>query len=175
MTRVYSRGNRHVAGQSYMSQRLLPIVVIDARRDREGRERVVRHDDLAAIDALDGLLRAACGQGQEEMGWGELCALCEDAVVAAAPGNWDVHPHETEAVVGDLAMRLAVHVVHHYRQHYRSLHMHTETRETIFSVLDLLRTLGAMAAERGDMWVALETAWAGRRALDMGVGGENAS
>jgi hypothetical protein len=141
-----------------MSQRLLPIVVIGARRDGEGRERVVRHEDLAAIHALDGLLRAACGQGQVEMGWGELCALCEDAVVAAALGNWDVHPHETEAVVGDLAMRLAVHVVHHYRQRYRPSHMHTETRETMFSVLDLLRTLGAMAAERGDTWVALETA-----------------
>ena len=158
-----------------MRQRLLPIVVIDARRDGEGRERVMRHDDLAAIHALDGLLRAACGQGQEEMGWGELCALCEDAVVAAALGNWDVHPHETEAVVGDLAMRLAVHVVHLYRQHYCPSHMHTETRETVFSVLDLLRTLDAMVAERGDTWVALETAWAGRRALDRSGGGEKAS
>ena len=119
---------------------------------------MVRHEDLAAIQALDGLLRAACGQGQVEMGWGELCAFCEDAVVAAALDNWDVHPHETEAVVGDLAMRLAVHVVHHYRQHSRPSHMHTELRETMFSVLDLLRTLGAMAAERGDTWVALETA-----------------
>ena len=131
---------------------------------------MVRHEDLAAIDALDGLLRAACGQGQEEMGWGELCALCEDAVVAAAPGNWDVHPHETEAVVGDLATRLAAHVVHHYRQQHRPWGVRGDKRETMFSVLDLLRTLGAMAAERGDTWVALETAWAGRRALDMGVG-----
>jgi hypothetical protein len=158
MTCVYSRDDRHVAGESYMTQRLLPIVVIEARRDGEGRQRVVWHEDLAAIDALDGLLRAACGQGQAEIGWGELCALCEDAVVAAALGNWDVHPHEAEAVVGDLAMRLAVHVVHHYGQHYHPSHMHVERGETMFSVLDLLRTLGAMAAERGDMWVALETA-----------------
>ena len=119
---------------------------------------MVRHEDPAAIDALDGLLRAACGQGQAEIGWGELCALCEDAVVAAALGIWDVHPHETEAVVGDLATRLAVHVVHHYGQDYRPSHMRAETGETMFSVLDLLRTLGAMAAERGDTWVALETA-----------------
>jgi hypothetical protein len=167
---VYSPGDRHVAGESYISQRLVPIVVIDARRYGEGRQRVIRHNDLAAIDALDGLLRATCGQGQAEIGWGELCALCEDAVVAAF-GTWDVHPHEAEAVVGDLAMRLAVHVVHHYRPS----HMHTETGETIFSVLDLLRTLGAMAAERGDTWVALETARAGHRVLDMGVGGEKAS
>ena len=158
-----------------MSQRLLPIVVIDARRDGEGRQRVIRHKDLAAIEALDGLLRATCGQGQAEIGWAELCGLCEDAVVAAAFGTWDMHPHEAAAVVGDLAMRLAVHVVHHYRQHYRPSHMHTETDETMFAVLDLLHTLGAMAAERGDTWVALETAGAGHRALDMGVGGEKAS
>jgi hypothetical protein len=120
---------------------------------------VVRHDeDLAAIHALDGLLRAACGQGQAQIGWGELCALCEDAVVAAALGNWDGHPHETEAVVGDLAMRLAVRVAHHYRQHGRPSHMRIDTRETMFCVLDLLRTLDAMAAERGDTWAALETA-----------------
>ncbi|HKO23278.1 MAG TPA: hypothetical protein VJY65_00910 [Chloroflexota bacterium] len=141
-----------------MSQRLLPIGVIEARRDGEGRHRVVRHEDLAAMDALDGLLRAACGQGQVEIGWGELCALCEDAVVAAAFDNWDLHPHEAEAVVGDLAMRLAVHVVHHYGQHYRPSHMDTETGEMMFSVLDLLRTLGTLAADRGDTWVALETA-----------------
>ena len=157
-----------------MTQHHVPIVVIDARRDGEGRQRVIRHKDLAAIEALDGLLRATCGQGQVEMGWGELCALCEDAVVAAF-GAWDMHPHEAEAVVGDMAMRLAVHVVHHYRQHYRPSHMHTETDETIFSVLDLLRSVGAMAAERGDTWVALETPGAGHRALDMGVGGEKAS
>jgi hypothetical protein len=119
---------------------------------------VVRHEDLAAIDALDGLLRAACGQGQAEIGWGELHALCEDAVVAAALGNWDVPPHEAEVVVADLARRLAVHVLHHYGQHYGPSHLHTETPETVFSVLDLLRTLGAMAAERGDTWLALETA-----------------
>jgi hypothetical protein len=120
---------------------------------------VIRHEGLAAIHALDGLLRAACGQGQVEIGWSELCAVCEDAVVAAALGNWDTHPHETEAVVADLARRLAVHVVHHYRrQHHRPSHMLTDTRETMFSVLDLLRTLYAMAAERGDTWVALETA-----------------
>jgi hypothetical protein len=141
-----------------MSQRLLPIGIIEARREGEGRQRVVRHEDLAAIEALDGLLRAACGQGQLEIGWGEFCALCEDAVVAAACDTWDVHPHEAEAVVGDLAMRLAVHVVHHYGQHARPSHMDTETGEVMVSVLNLLRTLGAMAAERGDTWVALETA-----------------
>jgi hypothetical protein len=119
---------------------------------------VIRHEDLAAIHALDGLLRAACGQGQVEIGWSELCALCEDAVVAAALGNWDVHPHETEAVVGDLATRLAVHVVHHYRQHHRLSHVHTDTGETMCSVLDILRTLGAIVVERGDTWVTLETA-----------------
>jgi hypothetical protein len=158
-----------------MRQRLVPIGVIDARRDGEGRQRVIRHEDRAAVHALDGLLRATCGQGQAEIGWGELCALCEDAVVAAAFGTWDVHPHEAEAIVGDLAMRLAVHVVHQYRQHYCPSDMHTETGETRFSVLDLLHTLGAMATERGDTWVALETAGAGHRVLDMGVGGEKAS
>src|SRR5919198_5496828 len=56
MTRVYSPDDRHVAGESYMSQRLLPIVVIDVWRDGEGRQRVIRHEDLAAIHALDGLL-----------------------------------------------------------------------------------------------------------------------
>ena len=119
---------------------------------------MIRHDRLAAIYALDGLLRAACGQGQVEIGWSELCAVCEDAVVAAALGNWDAHPHQAEVVVGDLATRLAVHVVHYYRQHYRPSHLHTDTRETRFSVLDLLRTLDAMAAERGGTRAALETA-----------------
>jgi hypothetical protein len=141
-----------------MSQRVLPIVVIDTRRDRERRQQVIRHEGLAAIHALDGLLRAACGQRQAEIGWSELCALCEDAVVAAALGNWDVHPHEAEAVVGDLATRLAVHVVHHYRQYHRPWHRRTATRETMFSMLDLLGTLHAMAAEREDRWAALETA-----------------
>ena len=119
---------------------------------------MIRHEGLAAILALDGLLRAVCGQRQAEIGWSELCALCEDAVVAAALGNWDVHPHEAEAVVGDLATRLAVHVVHHYRQYHRPWHRCTDTRETVFSVLDLLGTLHAMAAELGDRWAALETA-----------------
>jgi hypothetical protein len=141
-----------------MSRRRLPIVVLEARRDGEGRQRVIRHEGLAAIHALDGLLRAACGQGQVEIGWSELCAVCEDAVVAAALGNWDTHPHETEAVVADLARRLAVHVVHHYRLQHHPSHLHTDTGETMFSVVDLLRTLYAMAAERGDIWVALETA-----------------
>ena len=119
---------------------------------------MIRYDDLAARHALDGLLRAACGQGQAEIGWGELWALCEDAVVAAALGSWNVHPDEAEAVVGDLATRLAVHVVHHYRQHHRLSHVHTDTGETMCSVLDILRTLGAIVVERGDTWVALETA-----------------
>lgn len=142
-----------------MSQRSLPIGVIDARHDGEGRRRVIRHEDRAAIHALDGLLRAACGQGQAEIGWSELCALCEDAVVAAALGNWDVHPHEAEAIVGQLATRLAVHVVHHYRQRHRASHVvHGNTREITFSVLDLLRTLYAMPAERGHTRAARETA-----------------
>ena len=119
---------------------------------------MIRHDDLAARHALDGLLRAACGQGQAEIGWGELWALCEDAVVAAALGSWNVHPDEAEAVVGDLATRLAAHVAHHYRQHHRPRRVRVDTRETIFSVLDLLRTLNAMPVERGDTRVALETA-----------------
>jgi hypothetical protein len=119
---------------------------------------VIGYEGLAAIDALDGLLRAACGQGQAEIGWGGLCTLCEDAVVAAALGNWDAHPHEAEAVVGNLARRLAVHVVHHYRRYHRPWRVRAETRETVFCVLDLLRTLDAMAAERADMWAALETA-----------------
>ena len=119
---------------------------------------MIRHDDLAARHALDGLLRAACGQGQAEIGWGELWALCEDAVVAAALGSWNVHPDEAEAVVGDLATRLATHVVHHYRQQHRPWGVRGDTRESMFSVLDLLRTLNAMPVERGDTRAALETA-----------------
>ena len=140
-----------------MSRRLVPIVVIEARRNGEGRLRVIRHEGLAALDALDGLLRAACGQGQAEIGWGELCALCEDAVVAAALGDWDVHPHEAEAVVGSLAMQLAVHVVHHYRRHHRPC-VDADTCAIRFSVLDLLRTIYAMSAERGETRAGRETA-----------------
>ena len=119
---------------------------------------MIRHDDLAARHALDGLLRAACGQGQAEISWGELWALCEDAVVAAALGSWNVHPDEAEAVVGDLATRLAAHVVHHYRQQHRPWGVRGDKRETMFSVLDLLRTLNAMPVEHGDTRAALETA-----------------
>ena len=119
---------------------------------------MIAHEVLAAIDALDGLLRLICHQGHAEIGWSGLCTLSEDAVVAAGLGDWDVHPHEAQAVVADLAMRLAVSVVHHYRQRHHPWRVCGDTHESTFSVLDLLRTLAAMPVDRGDTWTALETA-----------------
>src|SRR5436309_423640 len=127
--------------------------VMEAQRDGEGRRQcVMAHDDeaLDSLDSLDSLLRLWCQQGQAEISWDDLRGLCEDAVVAAGHGAWDVCPQEAHVVVADLATHLAGWVAQHYTQRDQLGPVGPTTRQGRFSVLGLVRILGTVQGGHED-------------------------
>ncbi len=106
-----------------------------------------------AADALDGLLRVAYQQGQRQIGWDELYALCEDAVVASGLDDGAMDPWTIQALVEGQSAQLAERLALHARQHGLGWPASVDAGGRRFSLLALMRSLhglhGASATERG--------------------------
>jgi hypothetical protein len=104
-----------------------------------------------ALRCLDGLLRSALHHGQTHLAWEDLRSLCEDAVVAAGLGDWEISPLAAYAIVADRGMQLAGYVApRRSRTQGASAPM--------FAILDLLQHLTAVLGPTGDARTYRETA-----------------
>jgi hypothetical protein len=140
---------RSGAGALFRSYRRVPILDVGAEDDQRRRE--VRLDRVTdAANALDGLLRVAYQQGQRQIGWDDLCALCEDAVVAGGLNDGEMDPWAMQALVDGQSTALAEHLA---RQDSLGWQVSGDTDERSFSLLALLWSLhglrGPRATERG--------------------------